>query len=119
MEKRNKCRSHVRKLLIGNEEVVDHGIILKELEKHYSLKYSRQSNISLQKCKDFLSRVNVPVVNEKDDIKTDNIIISELHKALLNMTKGKCPGNDGIPCEFYLPFFNLIGQDMVDCFYYS
>ena len=119
MEKRNKARSHVRKLLIGNEEVVDHGIILKELEKHYSLKYSRQSNISSEKCKDFLSSVNVPVVNERDDIKTDNIIISELHKALLTMTKGKCPGNDGIPCEFYLKFFNLISQDMVDCFNHS
>ena len=36
-EKRNKSRSHVRKLLIGDEEVLDHGIILKELLKHYSL----------------------------------------------------------------------------------
>ena len=35
------------------------------------------------------------------------------------MTTGKCPGNGGISYEFYSTFFNLISQEMVDCFNYS
>lgn len=35
------------------------------------------------------------------------------------MANGKTPGNDGLPKEFYLKFWNELGKEMVGSFNYS
>ena len=41
----------------------------------------------------------------------DPISISETEDALNSRQNGKSPGNDGLPKEFYLHFFDIIGQE--------
>ena len=40
--------------------------------------------------------------------------IGETYNALSGMTMGKTPGLDGLPMEFYVAFWPLVGQDLVD-----
>ena len=41
---------------------------------------------------------------------------NEAHAALLGMVKGKSPGSDRLPMEFYVAFCDLIGEDLVKVF---
>ena len=38
--------------------------------------------------------------------------MEELHKALTSMQGGKSPGIDGLPKEFYVAFWQLVGKDL-------
>ena len=41
---------------------------------------------------------------------------NEVHAALLGMAKGKSPGSDGLPLEFRVAFWDLLGGDLVNVF---
>lgn len=40
--------------------------------------------------------------------------MGEVHTALLGMAHNKSPGSDGLPMEFYLAFWEVLGSDLVD-----
>ena len=40
--------------------------------------------------------------------------LGECHSALLGMARRKAPGSDGLPMEFYIRFWEVQGQDLVD-----
>ena len=40
--------------------------------------------------------------------------VDEVYKALLGMAKGKSPGSDGLPAEFYVAFWDILGPDLVE-----
>ena len=44
------------------------------------------------------------------------ISIDEAFKALSGMAKSKSPGSDGLPAEFYLTFWEVLGPDLVEVF---
>ena len=39
--------------------------------------------------------------------------LEECKAALVGMARGKAPGSDGLPMEFYLKFWDLLGEDLV------
>ena len=41
---------------------------------------------------------------------------NEAHVALLGMAKGESPGSDGLPMEFHVAFWDLLGGDLVNVF---
>ena len=41
---------------------------------------------------------------------------NEAHAALLGMAKGESPGSDGLPMEFHVAFWDLLGGDLVNVF---
>jgi len=44
------------------------------------------------------------------------LYVGECCSALLGMAKGKAPGSDGLPMEFYVKFWDVLGQDLVYVF---
>ena len=42
--------------------------------------------------------------------------VKELYEALSKMKNGKSPGSDGLPKEFYISFWNMLGTDLGDVF---
>ena len=46
----------------------------------------------------------------------DPVSSNEAHAALLGIAKGKSPGSDGLPMEFYVAFWKLLSGDLVDVF---
>ena len=47
------------------------------------------------------------------------LTLDECFSALSGMARGKAPGCDGLPMEFYLKFWNILGQDLVDVLNFS
>ena len=43
----------------------------------------------------------------------------ECYAWLKSFSKGKSPGTDGLTAEFYLSFWKLLGQELVDSFNYA
>ena len=44
------------------------------------------------------------------------VTVAECHRALLGMARRKAPGSDGLPAEFYIRFWDVLGADFVDVF---
>ena len=45
-----------------------------------------------------------------------HITVEEASLALSGMAKSKLPGSDGLPAEFYLAFWEVLGPDLVEVF---
>ena len=44
-----------------------------------------------------------------------SVTLAELRNTLKLMPKNKTPGNDGLPVEFYLIFFDILGPELLKC----
>ena len=42
------------------------------------------------------------------------LTLGECHSILLGMARRKAPGSDGLPKEFYIRFWEVLGQDLVE-----
>ena len=56
-----------------------------------------------------------PTLTEKEDVDQflESITIKEVEVVLKGFKKDKIPGPDGRPVEFFLAFFDLIGEELV------
>lgn len=91
----------------------------KEINAEFCLFYAslHSSEISLDKdrCKNFSSNLELPsLTQEEANYLSRPITLTEFHKAIIGMKKGKSPGWDGIPPEFYITFWNELGQLFLD-----
>lgn len=60
---------------------------------------------------DYLALLDVPQISEKDKYMLDGPIqLEEIHIALKQMNKSKCPGLDGLTVEFYLKFWPWLAK---------
>ena len=105
LEKRNKAKSHVRKIFLRDSN--DHGTenpkeILSELKFFYEDLYSRKSAKTEQECLSYLEKVNTPKLSEEErDICDGQQSIQECWNALNAMQNGKSPGDDGLSNFMY------------------
>ena len=54
-------------------------------------------------------------INKTDDnvVLTQDFTLTELDKCLKTFKKGKSPGEDGLPLEFYLTFWEILASDLL------
>ena len=115
-EKSNKRKTTVRKLIIDNKETTDSTKIMENIKKFYWDKYHRKCSTTEKDCCEFLKRVAMPSLTKEQAIQCDGVISKdEILAALNSMQNNKSPGNDGLPKEFYLYFFEDICIDLVKC----
>ena len=104
----------------NDTEITDASVILKHMKHFYIDLYSRRS------CKTELDRLDYPFTvdmltlsrNESKSCK-GKLYLNEIYDALKSMPSNKSPGNDGLSKEFYLCFFDIIGQPLLDCLNFS
>ena len=111
LEKRNKTKTTVRSLKIGDDKTIDNPtLIQKELYSFYESLY--QTKCQGDKSDDlntFLESVKLPQLDEDDkELCEGRITYQELKEVLTTFGRNKSPGNDGLPIEFYIMFFKLI-----------
>lgn len=118
LERRNKAKTCVRKVLNNNKEITDSSEILENIAKYYNNLYSLGSDLSEQECYQFLiDNVNVPQLKAEESGRCDGLLtMSECFIALKKMPNSKTPGNDGLTKEFYCKFWDKIGALVVDGF---
>ena len=68
LEKRNKAKSHLRKIVIDDNlnETTDPGEILFNLRNFYSSPYKRQSNKTERECREYLENLKLPRLNDAE-----------------------------------------------------
>lgn len=117
LEKRNKAKSHVRKLIDeSDKEIIKPQTILEKIELFYSNLYSSKSEKSEKECLEFLRELDTPkLTNEENQSCEGYLTLKECYDSLLKMGSSKAPGNDGLTKEFYVAFWPTIGKLLVNC----
>ena len=107
LEKRNKAKTHVRKILLQNNlETTEPKAIMSTLKTFYSNLYKRTSTKTENECQQYLKDIPAPKLHENDKQSCEREITkNECWDALKSMGNNKSPGIDGLTKEFYLAFF--------------
>ena len=87
--------------------------IIETVETFYSELY-RKKTVNQEIMTEVLLFIEKTV--EEKFILTQDFKIEELNECLKTFKTGKSPGEDGIPLEFYLTFWDLLAPDLLDVF---
>ena len=88
--------------------------VMEEVKRFYSELYKTQ-NIDKEKMKTYLRGLNLKKLTEEDwDLLSTYIGKEECYKLIKDFQNNKAPGIDGLGKEFYLRFWNIIGEDLVE-----
>ena len=97
LEKRQSAKTHISELKTHN------GLEITNADE--ILKYQKLFYKNLPKLNEVaLEELERPLTKE------------ECFETLKLSSKGKCPGNDGFTVEFYLRFWSILGEEMVQSF---
>lgn len=64
-------------------------------------------------CESLLSNICSVLTPEQASLCDGPLSVGECHVALVGMAKRKAPGSDGLPMEFYVKFWDVLGEDLV------
>lgn len=87
-----------------------------DLVECFSLFYSdlfSAEPVDLGAREELLSNVSACLSSSERDACEGLLSVEECFAALQGMARRKAPGSDGLPMEFYLKFWSLLGSDLV------
>ncbi|XP_073780380.1 transposon TX1 uncharacterized 149 kDa protein [Danio rerio] len=125
IEEGEKCTCYFFKKIISKggaitvlknqgEEIKTTEGILKEVESFYSKLYDEKTidNDILMEVLEFLEEK----VDKNCAVLSQDFTVLEIFKALKDFKRGKSPGSDGLPSEFYTTFWDILAQDLLTVF---
>lgn len=96
-------------------EIVNPNLILNAQQDFYKKLYESKTDSNSTNDNFFLHGDSIPILDDVDSNKCEGkLTISECYNVLSKMSKNKSPGNDGLSCEWYLFFWNVIGDFLVN-----
>ena len=121
LEKRNKPKSHLRKLLLPDgSKTEDPQTLMSNIQEFYESLYRRRSTKSYEECLSYLEDMNLPQLCETDIAACEGLVTkNECFNALKAMNSKKSTGNNGSAKEFYLAFFDALGNYLVEAIKFS
>ena len=122
LEKRNKTKTHLRKLVTGKEvdEITDPKHIRSELKSFYSDLYKRRSMKYDAECLEYLNSISISCLTNSDAQSCEGrLTVKECWDALRSMKNNKSPGNDGITKGFLEYFWEKLGIVLVSTLNHS
>ena len=110
LEKRNKAKSHIRKILNSDSvELSESETILSNMKSFYSTPYEKRNDKTETDCYNYLKTLNLlKLTDDESRLCEGELTKRECWEALQTMGNNKSPGNDGLSKEFYVCFFNEI-----------
>jgi exonuclease III len=113
-ERRRSKRKVIAEVMNSNGLVVsDQASIASVFNDFYTNLYASNDNIDVAEQNVFLDHLTRSLSEEQKCSLEGVIQLRELHTALKNMRNGKSPGADGLPKEFYIAFWDLLGEDFL------
>ena len=91
--------------------------IMGKIKSYFNDKYDRKTKTTSNDCEQFLKTVDMPRLTPEETEKIDKPITKkDIYDCLQDMENDKSPGNDGLPKEFYITFFDLIVDNLIQCY---
>ena len=116
---REKERGQNKQILIINnerdEELGEKEEILQEIENFYTKLYKSEGACE-QQMEDNLTHVKNKLTEQQQKEINEYIKEKEIYKALIEMKNEKSPGEDGLPKEFYVTFFEELKDILVELY---
>ena len=121
LEKRNRSNNYITKLKAENRTLVTPTEILNEEYRYYQNLYTSTCTNPNDTCFDeFFESPTLPKLTSQLAGTSDGFLTKEeCHASLKVFSRGKSPGTDGLTAEFYLKFWELLGQELVDILNYA
>ena len=121
LERRNFNLKTIKKLERSQGEfLTKEDDILKEIESFYTKLYASVLLDDNDLFDSFVQNLDIPKLEDtqRDELEGE-ITLKECRDIFRTFSSGKSPGDDGFTGEFYNYFFDLLGQDLVNCFNYA
>ena len=83
------------------------------IEKYYEKLY-QEENFEMDYQEWFLNFVNKTLTENEINSLGTNVTSTEIFNAIKDMNVNKAPGLDGIPIEFYLKYWDIIKDDIIE-----
>ena len=117
LEKRNYNKKTISELELDNGELLtEEKLILQEIESYYKDLYTSKVSATLSDFDQFSQNLEIPhLSNDERDRLEGPLSFDECKQILNSFSNGKSPGEDGLTVEFYQKFFDILGEDLVDC----
>ena len=111
--KKIKSKKKNTKIIINEQgEILQENLeILKECKNYFQKIYKKQETCEKTQ-NELLQNIKKTITENQNTNLSREIQISEIKEAIFNMEKGKSPGIDGLPIEFYKHFFETIKYDL-------
>jgi len=118
LERRNYNHKKIMELKQSdNTSLTKEAEILKEIEIFYKNLYTSTNFLENALFENFIENLELPKLEDSVSSELEGeITLKECKDILCTFSSGKSPGEDGFTWEFYNCFFDLLGQDLVDCF---
>ena len=118
LEKHNAIKKNIRKLIHGGKDVTDQKTIIQIIKEYYAQLYSEQK-VDLSSSNIFDQPLIPKLTGDEKSLCEGTITQEECSKVIKLLKKNKSPGNDGLPIEFYLEFWNELKQTLTESYNYS
>uniref|UniRef100_A0A9J8CAK8 Reverse transcriptase domain-containing protein n=1 Tax=Cyprinus carpio carpio TaxID=630221 RepID=A0A9J8CAK8_CYPCA len=105
----------ITRVKVGGRDVSTTEEILKNVEGFYDDLYSKK-DVHEDTAREVLNFLVKKVNGQNINFLSQDFTILELHKALKGFKKGKSPGADGLPLEFYLTFWDILAHELLAVF---
>ena len=110
LEKINNSKRAIYRLDHNDELITDDKGILNILKEYYRQLYTSNT---LNPASEHFNDITIPKVKQDDyELLVAPISLEEIRIAIKQMKRGKCPGIDGIPIEWYQKFLPLIANTL-------
>ena len=113
LEKKRSADRRISALREGDGSIVsDITGLCNSISSFYADLFSSE-HTDVAACESLLSNICSTLTPEQASLCDGLLSVRECHSALLGMAKRKAPGSDGLPMEFYVNFWDLLGADLV------
>ena len=115
LEKRDKAKSHVRKIITeNNSEIREPQEILLHIKEFYLTLYKRRSTEGEEECLEYSKTLKIPKLSDVERLSYEGLLTKkECWDALQRMKNDKSPGSDGLTKTFYVCFFNEVSNILI------
>ena len=113
LERKRKSENTISSLKVGDHSLTSMEDLLAAAANFYRDLYtSCETDPVVQE--ELLSNLSLSLSSKQADLCEGDLSVKECLKAVQGMAKSKTPGLDGLPAEFYLAFWSVLGSDLVD-----
>ena len=113
-----QLKSKTTQKIIKNEKE-----ILEEIKTHYEQIYNKSippPEITADRMDTFTRDLNLPTLSQAQVADCDNPLSEQdITSAIRAMQRGKAPGLDGIPLEWYVVFWRLVKKPLLESYQHS